>query len=145
MKNFFKKTLPLILCLVLCAAMTILATGCGVKKSEGPYSTKIYKSGTIGKGATSFNLDVVNAEGKTVNLKVKTDEATVGAALLKLEVIAGDNSEYGLYVKCVNGDVADYDKDQSYWAFYINGEYAMTGVDATDITPGATYALKVEK
>ncbi|MCR5278522.1 MAG: DUF4430 domain-containing protein [Lachnospiraceae bacterium] len=144
MKNFAKRTLPLILVLVLCAAMTIIA-GCGVKRSEGAYSTRIYKSGTIGKGATEFNLQIIDASNNEVDLKVKTDKKTVGEALLENEVIAGDNSEYGLYVKCVNGTVADYDVDQTYWAFYIEGEYAMTGVDSTDITPGATYALKVEK
>ncbi len=144
MKNMTKKTLALILALVLCAAMTVIA-GCGVKKSEGPYSTRIYKSGTIGSGSTEFTLQIVDKDSKEVDLKVKTDEATVGAALLKLEVIAGDDSDYGLYVKCVNGTVADYDVDQTYWAFYINGEYAMTGVDATDVENGATYALKVEK
>ena len=145
MNRFFRKTLPLVLCLVLCTAITVLAAGCGVKKSGGAYSTNIYKSGTIGKGATEFTLQVVDADKKETTLKVKTDEKTVGAALLKLEVIAGDDSEYGLYVKCVNGIVADYNVDQTYWAFYINGEYAMTGVDSTDITAGATYALKVEK
>ena len=31
------------------------------------------------------------------------------------------------------------------WAFYINGEYAMTGVDSTEITEGAEYTFKVEK
>ena len=36
------------------------------------------------------------------------------------------------------------DKDGKYWAFYVNGEYASAGVDATDITEGATYAFKVE-
>ena len=144
MKNMTKKTLALILALVLCAAMTVIA-GCGVKKSDGPYSTRIYKSGTIGSGSTEFTLQIVDKDSKEVDLKVKTDEATVGAALLKLEVIAGDESDYGLYVKCVNGTVADYDVDQTYWAFYINGEYAMTGVDATDVENGATYALKVEK
>ncbi|MCR4962010.1 MAG: DUF4430 domain-containing protein [Lachnospiraceae bacterium] len=144
MKNMTKKTLALILALVLCAAITVIA-GCGVKKSEGPYSTRIYKSGTIGSGSTEFTLQIVDKDSKEVDLKVKTDEATVGAALLKLEVIAGDESDYGLYVKCVNGTVADYDVDQTYWAFYINGEYAMTGVDATDVENGATYALKVEK
>ncbi len=144
MKNMTKKTLALVLALVLCAAITVIA-GCGVKKSEGPYSTRIYKSGTIGSGSTEFTLQIVDKDSKEVDLKVKTDEATVGAALLKLEVIAGDESDYGLYVKCVNGTVADYDVDQTYWAFYINGEYAMTGVDATDVENGATYALKVEK
>ena len=54
-------------------------------------------------------------------------------------------SRFSLYVKKVNGITADYDVDQTYWAFYINGEYGMTGVDATDIEAGATYTFKVEK
>lgn len=144
MKKRTYKLFSLILVLVLCAATALMA-GCGVKRSEGAYSTRIYKSGTIGKGATEFNLQIVNKAKEQVDLKVKTDKKTVGDALLELEVIAGDNSDYGLYVKCVNGEIADYDVDQSYWAFYIGGEYAMTGVDSTDITPGETYALKVEK
>ena len=89
--------------------------------------------------------EVQGADGKTVTFTVNTDEETVGAALLKLGVIAGDDSEYGLYVKTVNGETADYDTDGTYWGFYINGEYAMTGVDATTLEAGATYAFRVEK
>ena len=48
-------------------------------------------------------------------------------------------------MKTVNGVTADYDKDGTYWAFYINGEYAMSGVDTTAVEEGATYAFKVEK
>ena len=148
MKNIsLKKCLSLLLAGVLIAAMTLTAVGCGkVKRSEGPYSTIIYKDGdTIGKGATTFKLEIVPKDSSAVNLTVKTDENTVGAALLANEVIAGDDGDWGLYVKCVNGITADYDVDGTYWAFYINGEYAMTGVDATDVEDGATYSLKVEK
>ena len=73
---------------------------------------------------------------------VLTDETTVGAAMLANELIAGDEGEYGLYVKVVNGITADYDVDQSYWAFYIDGEYAMSGIDCTDITEGSVYLLE---
>ena len=76
--------------------------------------------------------------------EVHTDKATVGEALLELNFIAGDDSEYGLYVKTVNGITADYDKDGVYWAFYINGEYAQTGVDSTNIAEGDSYSFKVE-
>ena len=69
---------------------------------------------------------------------------TVGAALLSLGLIAGEDSEYGLYVKTVNGVTVDYDTDGKYWAFYVDGEYAATGVDSTDITAGATYTFKAE-
>ena len=60
-------------------------------------------------------------------------------------LIEGEDGPYGLYVKKVNGIVADYDVDQSYWAFNINGEYAMTGVDVTDIVDGDTYSFVYTK
>lgn len=44
-----------------------------------------------------------------------------------------------------NGIVADYNVDQSYWAFLINGEYASTGVDGASITEGETYCLVYTK
>ena len=56
-----------------------------------------------------------------------------------------DGAEIGEGSKTVNGMTADYDKDGVSWAFYIDGEYAMTGVDATNITDGAQYAFRMEK
>ena len=43
----------------------------------------------------------------------------------------------------MDGVTLPSDGDQ-YWAFYIDGEYASTGVDQTEITAGASYALKAE-
>ena len=99
---------------------------------------------TLGEGAHSFTLEITDAEGKTITATINTDEETVGAALLKLNIVQGEDSEYGLYVKTVNGVTVDYDKDGKYWAFYVDGEYAATGVDSTDITAGATYTFKAE-
>ena len=56
-----------------------------------------------------------------------------------------DGAEIGEGSKTFNGMTADYDKDGVYWAFYIDGEYAMTGVVATNITDGAQYAFRMEK
>ena len=99
---------------------------------------------TLGEGAHSFTLEITDLDGKTITATVNTDEETVGAALLKLNVVQGENSDYGLYIKTVNGVTADYEKDQTYWAFYIDGEYAQTGVDMTAVTDGSTYKLAVE-
>lgn len=77
--------------------------------------------------------------------KIHTDRKKVGEALSELGLIAGEDSEYGLYVKTVNGVTADYDTDKTYWAFYVNGEYAQSGVDTTDIVDGDTYSFKIEK
>ena len=44
----------------------------------------------------------------------------------------------------VNGETVNYNETGKYWAFYIDGEYAQTGVDSTPVTAGATYTFKVE-
>ena len=113
--------------------------------AESGENASAYTEGTtIGEGETEFAFEVVLEDGSTTLFHVMTDETTVGAALLDLGLIEGDESEYGLYVKTVNGVTADYDTDGKYWAFYIDGEYASTGVDSTDIVPGSTYSFKIE-
>lgn len=97
----------------------------------------------VGEGNTEFKFTVFDGEKETVFL-VKTDKNTVGEALLDAELISGEEGAYGLYVKTVNGVTADYDKDGKYWAFYINGEYAMSGVDSTNINEGDSYTFKIE-
>ena len=141
-----KKTTSLLLCMMLIVAMALTA-GCGEKKQqENPSSAGQEVSATkLGEGKTQFNFTVVDKDGKETAFDIHTDKTVVGDALLELGLIAGEEGAYGLYVKQVNGITADYDVDQTYWAFYINGEYGMTGVDATDIEAGATYTFKVEK
>ena len=98
----------------------------------------------FGEGEKVLTVEVT-AEEKTVVFTVKTDESTVGAALLANDLIAGEQGDYGLYIKSVNGIIADYSVDQSYWAFYIGDDYASTGVDSTDITEGTVYKLVYTK
>ena len=116
-----------------------------VATQTGLWENATYLTDTeVGQGSKSFSLEV-KADNQQVKITVHTDEATVGAALLANNIIAGDESQYGLYVKTVNGIIADYDVDQTYWAFYIDGEYAMTGVDGTDIKEGSVYTLERTK
>jgi len=98
----------------------------------------------LGEGSTVFLFTVVDKEGSETLFEIHTDRETVGEALTELGLIAGEEGEYGLYVKTVNGITADYDKDGVYWAFYINGEYASTGVDSTAVTEGDSYSFKME-
>lgn len=98
----------------------------------------------FGKGAKTVKVEV-KVEEQMITFTINTDKKTVGEALVENDLIAGDEGAYGLYVKKVNGIVADYDVNQSYWAFYINGEMAMTGVDMTDIDETAIYRLEYAK
>lgn len=134
------------LAIILSVVMVLSLVACGNKaadKNEG--STTVENGATIGEGDTSFETEVVDAEGNTVKFTVLTNDKTVGEALHNLGVIAGEEGDYGLYIKTVNGITADYDKDGVYWAFYVDGEYAMTGADMTDVVGGTVYTFRVEK
>lgn len=148
-KNSSQKLLSILLCIALIAAMALCTSGCGSNNTTET-TVAVAASGDsgevtlLGEGETSFTFTVVDLEGNESVFEIHTDEKTVGAALLALDLIAGDEGDYGLYVKTVNGITLDYEKDGKYWAFYVDGEYAATGVDATDITPGTAYSFKAE-
>ena len=99
----------------------------------------------LGEGTTVFVFTVMDGEGNEAVFEIHTEKEIVGEALMELGLIEGEAGDYGLFVKTVNGITVDYDADGAYWAFYINGEYAMAGVDTTPITEGETYMFKVEK
>jgi len=142
-----KRLLSLILSTMLIVAMAFSMTACGDNKENQEGVTGNNEQGgvtIVGEGTTVFPFVVVDADGNEKHFEVHTEKTMVGDALIELDLIAGDTAEYGLYVKTVDGITVDYDTDGKYWAFYINGEYAMTGVDATPITEGEEYSFKVE-
>lgn len=152
MKLRNRKITTLLLCMMLTVAMAVNMTACGGsnqgnnnQSSTETQNTEVAQDNVLGEGATQFLFTVVDKEGNETNFEIHTDKEIVGDALLELELIAGEDSEYGLYVKTVNGITADYNEDQTYWAFYVNGEYATSGVDTTPIEEGMTYTFKVEK
>ncbi len=135
-----KKILVLILALVMALSLFACAD-----KADGGEAAAVAKDGdTLGEGAAAFTLEMTNKAGETAAVTVNTDAETVGEALLDVGLIAGEESEYGLYVTTVNGETLSWETDALYWAFYIDGEYAMTGVDMTPVTSGSVYALKAE-
>ena len=95
----------------------------------------------IGEGQVVFLFEVTDGEGKITSWNVHTNETTVGAALVELGMIEGAVSDFGMMVSYVNGIRADFVEDGAWWAFYIDGEMAMVGVDSTDIETGVTYAF----
>lgn len=139
------KLLSLCFCFVLIAAMALNLCGC--KDDKTPDTSAPAMSDeviTVGEGEQEFTFKVTTDDG-TKTYKVLTDKKTVGEALLDNGLIAGDESEFGLYVKKVDGIVADYDTTKTYWAFYVDGQYAMSGADTTEIEEGKIYEFRIEK
>ena len=134
-----------LLAILLAMALVLSLCACGKKAVPVEAGAPVVNDGdVIGEGKNSFTLEIVDKDGGKIVATVKCDDKIVGDALQTYGIIAGEEAEYGLYVKSVNGITADYDKDGTYWSFYINGEYAVTGVDMTEIENGATYTLAVE-
>ena len=129
MKNTkFARILSFVLCLVLVAAMSLLSVGCN--DNNTPASA----------GKKEFTLTVTHSDSSEKTFTVKSEKQTVGEALLDEKLI---DIEDGM-VFTVDGETVKFEDGGKYWAFYIGNEYAMTGVDATDIEDGQTYAFKVE-
>lgn len=155
--KIFNKKLLVSLSIVLIAVMALLIAGCANNSKDDSATTTesttdataqavtekpsvIYK----GEGEKTFIFIVTDADGKNTHFMIKTDKETVGEALLDEGLISGENGEFGLYVKTVNGITYDFDKDGKYWAFYEENTYASKGVDQTPITEGAVYSFRVE-
>ena len=140
------KLLSFILCIVLIAAMALITSGCNANETNTPTdSGETYEVTSLGTGQTVFLFTVVDKDGNETHFEIHTDKTTVGEALFELNLIEGEAGAYGLYVKKVNGILADYNVDGTYWAFYENGEYAVSGVDTTNVVAGTTYSFKVQK
>ena len=137
-----RKFLSLFAILVAFTAVTMLS-GCsnnGAERLEAALQFNVEVQ-NIGQGNTTFRFEVLDLEDNVLVWNVSTNETTVGDALLYLGLVSGDVSAFGLFVTEVNGIVADFGVDNTWWAFFIDGEMAMTGADATSIEQGRTYAF----
>ena len=92
-------------------------------------------------GQKRFTLEVVHSDGTTKEIACKSHLEYVGEALQKEGIIEGEEGPYGLYIQVVDGEKAVFEEDGAYWGFFIDGEYAMTGIDQTPIEEGKVYTL----
>ena len=82
----------------------------------------------------------VVANGEEEAFTIHTDEEYLRGALESIDLIAGEESEYGLFVTTVNGITAD-DANQEWWCFTKGGESLNTGVDTTPIADGDAFEI----
>ncbi len=149
-KTRFTRKMSLLVCTVLIAAIALFASGCNnttppAAEEKSSVEAPEINATVLGQGEKSFYFNVTDGEGKETAFEIRTDKALVGEALQELGLIEGEEGPYGLYVKKVNGITADYESTGTYWAFYINGEMAPTGVDMTEIVVGESYGFVVSK
>lgn len=92
-------------------------------------------------GAKSLTVTVVHADGSSKDFHYTTEEEYLGAVLLAEGLVEGEDGEYGLVISTVDGETADWNVNQSYWALFIGEEYATTGADSTPVYDGSVFKL----
>ena len=141
-----KKVIRSVVLVVVVLSFVLCLVSCNEKiDAEGLWENATYRSDKeFGKGEKTVEVEV-KVEEQSVTFTIHTDADTLGEALLEHELIAGEDGQYGIYVKTVNGILADYDVNKSYWGFYQNGEYLMSGVDTTAIVGGEHFEIIYSK
>ncbi len=91
-------------------------------------------------GDKNIVVTVIHKDESKREFKINTSAETLRAACEEQNLIAGDESEYGLYVKTVDGETVNED-NQEWWSITKDGEMLMTGVDDTMIADGEQYAF----
>ena len=118
-----------VLALLLALTQALSLAACGEKPAQQDGGEKL-----------SFSVIVVHQD---LTEKIFTYEAPAGKLgdVLEAEgLIASEGADAGMF-HTVDGEKADWNENQSYWAFYIDNEYAMSGIYDTDIVDNGTYKL----
>lgn len=123
-RNTIFRSAVLVLLAVLIAAMA-LCTGCAKTQTQA--------------GSKTITVDIVTADGTTTKT-ITTDAEFLRGALEQEKLIAGDESQYGLFVKTVNG-VTINEANQEWWCFTKGGEALFSGVDTTPIADGDKFEI----
>lgn len=126
-----KKILLAVVALVCVAA---LLCACSLKL---PFGNKA----ATGEKKT-FTIQVVHADGTSWEKEITTRQVYLANALFDEGILTEEDAlKTGMYT-IVDGEEASWEKDQAYWGLYVNGGYAVEGMNTTEIEEGAVYKLE---
>ncbi len=136
-KNFIiNRAIAALLALICALSMAFSLVSCS-NDGDGKES----ESGT----PITITLTVVGPDGGSKEHTVKTDSSkNLREALEGAGLISGEEGQFGLYVKVVDGVTADYDVDGSWWSLTKEGELC-SGVDSTPIADGDRFEFTYSK
>lgn len=93
------------------------------------------------QGDKHITVTVMHKDKTEKVFEYDTNEEYLGTVLSGAGLIQGDDGPYGMMIHTVDGEKADWNVDQSYWAVYQGEEYATVGIDQLVINDGDNFAL----
>ena len=142
--------------LTLSAVLTVcLLAGCGASASSTASSAASSVASSV---AASEAASVASAAQATVEFTVTAADGSVSSVLLNVTdgeklstalaeagIISQEEADAG-FVTTVNGETADYDKDQAWWCLTdAAGEMTTVGVADIELHDGDSYAFTYTK
>ena len=113
--------------------------------AEGLWANATYRNDkAFGSGEKTIQVEV-KADDKSITFTINTNATYLADALIENNLVEGDMGDYGIYIKRVNGILADYNIDGSWWGVEKNGEICMNGASAIEIANGEHYELVYSK
>ena len=98
------------------------------------------------EGSKSITIEVVDSKQESKIYELKTDAMYLQQAMDEAEGLEYDGyeSEFGFTITSVNGEVADFNVDSSYWSFYVNEEYCNYGISEQPVEDGDAFKIVYE-
>lgn len=88
-----------------------------------------------------ITVTVVDDKKQEEVFTITTRAEMLGDAVDEINLVQGEEGQYGLFMKTVNG-VTVNDANQEWWCLTKNGgEEVMTGIDSTPIADGDAFEL----
>ena len=118
--------------IILAAMLIVLCLAAGILYDQFKPQTS--------EGEKNIVVTVIHGDKTTKEFSYTTDAEYLGDILQNEGLISGDQDQYGLYVKVVDGEQIN-ESNQEWWCLTKGGESVNTGVDMTPIADGEAYEL----
>ena len=94
-------------------------------------------------GSKDITIEVINKAEESVVYELSTDAEYLRQAMDEAEGLTydGTESEYGMMISTINGEIADYSIDGGYWSFYVNDDYCNYGIDTQPVVDGDAFKI----
>ena len=94
-------------------------------------------------GSKSITIEVVNKAQELTVYELTTDAEYLEQAMEEAEGLefTATDGQYGKAVDSINGEKADFNTDNAYWAFSVNGEYCNYGISEQPVMDGDDFTI----
>lgn len=92
------------------------------------------------EGQKNITVTVLHSSGQKKVFSYTTDGDYLGPVLEEAGLIVMDDEQKTMF-STVDGEKAVWAENNSYWALYVDGQYAMVGINEVPLQDGGSYKL----